>query len=165
VNVAPIIGAVLAGMTNPVTNIVGEGSQLANDQGTVASNSSMLSNLPEENSQNNLVQPKSGINFVLYNSSFEVVEENTGYLPVDDYINAIQVLATDKLVMKEAGFMEIFIDNQAQTPVYYDNMMITMSSGSVMEVNAYYPYGRMIDGLSTENHYAPNAYKFGGKEL
>ena len=101
----------------------------------------MLSNLPEEKIPNNLAQPKSGINFVLFNSRFDVVEANTGYLPVDDHINAIQNLATDKLVMKEAGYLEIFVNNQAKTPVYYDNMRVSMSSGSVMEVNAYYPYG------------------------
>ena len=96
---------------------------------------------------------------------FDIIEENTGYLPVDDKINAIQVLATDKLVMTESGFFEIFCNNDAQTPVYYDNMMITMSSGSVMEVNAYYPYGHTITGLSTENHYAPNFYKFSAVEI
>jgi len=96
-----------------------------------------------------LVEPKSGINFVLYNNVFDIVEENTGYLPVDDRINAIQILATDQLVMKEAGFLEIFVNNDAQTPVYYDNMMVVMSGGAAVEVNAYYPYGKRIELLST----------------
>ena len=120
-NIAPIIGAVLAGMTNPVST-VGESSQLANNPGTTSSNSTILSNLPEENNQNKTVQPQSGINFVLYNNELNVVEANTGYLPVDDKINAIQVLATDKLVMTEAGFIEIFANNEAVTPVYYRNI-------------------------------------------
>ena len=62
----------------------------------------MLFDFPCENNQNNLAQPKSGINFVLYNSGFDVVEKNIGYLSVDDRFNAIQNLATDKLVMTEA---------------------------------------------------------------
>ena len=37
-----------------------------------------------------------------------MVEENTGYLPVEDHINGIQILATDKLVMAESGYLEIF---------------------------------------------------------
>jgi len=41
-----------------------------------------------------------------------------------------------------------------------------MSSGSVMEVNAYYPYGMMITDLSLPALPAKyNAYKFGAKEL
>jgi len=103
---------------------------------------------------------------VLYNNEFDVVEANTGYLPVDDKINAIQVLATDKLVMTEAGFIEIFVNNEAVTPVYYDNMMVVMSSGSAMEVNAYYPYGMMITNLSVTALPAKyNAYKYSAKEL
>ena len=43
---------------------------------------------------------------------------------VDDRINAIQILATDQLVMTEAGFFEIFVNNDAQTTVYYDNLMV-----------------------------------------
>ena len=147
VDVAPIIGAALAAITNPVGTLMGEISQLTNTTGNVASNSVALTNLPEKNNQNNLVQPKSGINFVLYNSAFDVVEENTGYLPVDDKINAIQNLATDQLVMKESGFLEVFVNNEAQTPVYYDNMRVTMSSGPVMEVNAYYPFRNIIKKL------------------
>ena len=96
-----------------------------------------------------------------------MVEENTGYLPVDDRIDAIQILATDKLVMKEAGFLEIFVNNDAQTPVYYDNMTVTRSGGSAMEVNAYYPYGMIIPNLSVTATYPGeyNAYKYNAKEL
>ena len=91
----------------------------------------------------------------------------TGILLVYDKINAIQVLATDKLVMTESGFFEIFCNNDAQTPVYYDNMMVTMSSGSVMEVNAYYPFGKRISLLSTpfDTEYLSNKYLYNGKEL
>ena len=166
VNVAPIVGGFLAGMTNPASKVIGETAQLANDLGTVASNSTMLSGLPKKNNQNNLVQPKSGINFVLYSNAFDVIDENTGYLPVDDNINVIQILATDQIIMKEAGFIEIFVNNEAQTPVYYDNMMVTHRGGivNVLEINAYYPFGGIIPGLSMPNTTAPNRYKFNGKE-
>ena len=168
VNIAPVIGAALAAMTNPVGTILNEASRVTNTTGAVASNSTRLAHLPEKNLQNNLVQPKSGINFVLYNNVFDVVDENTGYLPVDENINAIQNLATDQLVMKEAGFLEIFVNNDAQTSVYYDNLMVTTRSGnsSVSEVNAYYPFGMLMPGLSlmaTPDKY--NAYKHSAKEL
>ena len=166
-NIAPIVGGILAGMTNSVITVTGESSQLVNNLGTKAGNSIMLSNLPNDDQNNKTVQPKSGLNFVLYNSRFDVVDENTGYLPVDDNINVVQNLASDKLVMTEAGFLEIFVNNDAQTPVYYDNMMVTMSSSSVTEVNAYYPYGYIITDLSTPNASQGiiNAYKYNNKEL
>ena len=124
---------------------------MANNLGAPPSSSTSpnfpaLGNLPEENDEENLVKPKSGINFVLFNGRFDVVEENTGYLPVDDKINVIQILASDMMVMKEAGFIEIFVNNDAQTPVYYDNFMVTMRGGNAPEVNAYYPSGYMFRG-------------------
>ena len=103
---------------------------------------------------------------MLYNSTFEVVEENTGYLQVDDKINAIQNLSTDKLVMREAGFLEIFVNNEAQTPVYFDNLRVVQSVSTVKGVNAYYPFGMMIPDLSISavpGEY--NAYKYNAKEL
>ena len=165
VDVAPIVGAALAGMTNPANMTLGEGSHLANDLGANVSQSAIFPSSPPSEGSGEALQPQSGINFVLYNSSLDVVEGNTGYLPVDDRINAIQILATDQLVMKEAGFLEIFVNNDAQTPVYYDNMTVTRSGGSAMEVNAYYPYGMIIPNLSISAMPSDyNAYKYNSKE-
>ena len=97
-----------------------------------------------------------------------MVKENTGYLQVDDKMNAIQNLSTDKLVMREAGFIEIFVNNESQTPVYYDDFMVTHSGGSgpVMEVNAYYPFGMLIPGLSISAWPdKKNYYKWSTKEI
>jgi len=69
--------------------------------------------------------------------------------------------------MTESGFIEIFVNNDAQTPVYYDNLMVTMSTGYVMEINAYYPSGKILSNFSTNNWlYAPqyNHYKYTAKE-
>jgi RHS repeat-associated protein len=96
----------------------------------------------------------------------EVVEANTGVLPVEDRINEIQTLASDHLIMQEAGFLEVYINNEAQTPVYYDNFAVAATMSNVVEVNAYYPYGMIIPGLSLM---APpgkwNGYKYSAKEL
>ena len=94
-----------------------------------------------------------------------MVDENTGYLPVDDRINAIQNLATDRMIMTQAGFLEIFVNNDAQTPVYYDNMTVTRSSGPSMDVYAYYPFGMLIPGLSDFNLSVPNSYRYSAKEI
>ena len=64
--------------------------------------------------------------------------------------------------------MEIFVNNEAQTPVYYDNLTVTMRGGvnDVIEVNAYYPFGMIMPGLSLiapANKY--NAYKHSAKEI
>ena len=141
--------------------------QLAADLGTTASQSAALSQIPQTDDNNNDVKPESGINFVLYSSeNLDIVKDNTRVLLVDDKINTIQQLSSDKMVMREAGFLEIFVNNDAQTPVYYDNFRVAQTSGPVSEVNAYYPFGMLIGGLSFQaagDGY--NAYKFSTKEL
>jgi hypothetical protein len=52
--------------------------------------------------------------------------------------------------MQESGFIEIFANNDAQTPVYFDNMTVTHTPGRVLEVNTYYPYGMLIPELSAK---------------
>ncbi len=165
IDVAPMVGNVIVAMTSPTGVVMSEAAQTAISLGAEASQSVSLVQLPTEEHPVKIVQPKSGLNFVLYNEGFEVIEENTGYLPVDDKINAIQILATDKLVMTESGYIEIFVDNQAQTPVYYDNLIVVMSGGTTREVNAYYPSGLIITELSTTATTGANAYKYNGKEL
>jgi RHS repeat-associated protein len=68
--------------------------------------------------------------------------------------------------MQEAGFLEVYINNEAQTPVYYDNFTVAATTSNVVEINAYYPYGMLIPGLSLM---APpgkwNGYKYSAKEL
>jgi RHS repeat-associated protein len=147
--------------------LAGEAAYLARDLGTTASQSVALRLVSPPLDGVGEVAPKSGINFVLYNSSMEVVPENTGVLLVEDRINKIQTLATDRLVMQESGFIEIFANNDAQTPVFFDNMTVTHTPGRVLEVNTYYPYGMLIPELSAKAALPDeqNWYKFSSKEL
>ena len=143
-----MLGSAIAALSNPAGGILGEGAQLAADLGTTASQSAALTQVPQKDDQDSEVKPESGINFVLYSSeNLDIVKENTGVLLVDDKINTIQILATDKLVMRKAGFLEIFVNNDAQTPVYFDNFRVAQTSGVVSEVNAYYPFGMLIGAL------------------
>ena len=162
-----MLGSAIAALSNPAGGILGEGAQLAADLGATASQSAALTSVPEQENKNETPQPESGINFVLYSSeNLDIVEANTGVMLVDDKINTIQHLSSDRMVITEAGFLEIFVNNDAQTPVYFDNLRVVQTSGVVSEVNAYYPFGMLIGALSFQaagDGY--NAYKFSAKEL
>ncbi|MDR2039441.1 MAG: hypothetical protein LBQ60_16080 [Bacteroidales bacterium] len=87
-------------------------------------------------------------------------------MPVSDNINRIQVLSGDKMVITESGYLEVFAYNNAQTPVFFDNIELRHTSGPVLEENHYYPFGMLMD-----MSYMPlavnerNFYKYGRKEL
>ncbi len=168
IDIAPVVGGILAATSNPAGTVAGEAAQLAADLGATASQSADLVQVPKDDDKNNEnVQPESGLKFVLYNGeNFEMVDVNSGVRLVEDKINEIQDLHTDKMIMEQAGFLEIYLDNQAQTPVYFDNLTVVQSTGNVTEVNAYYPSGMIIGPLSfdaAKEKY--NAYKYNAKEL
>jgi RHS repeat-associated protein len=166
VDIAPVLGSAIVAMSSPASTVLGEATRLAVDLGAEASQSVALVNVPQSVDNNGEVKPQSGINFILYNSRMEVVEENTGVLLVEDKINEIQTLASDNLIMQEAGFLEVYINNEAQTPVYYDNFTVAATTSNVVEINAYYPYGMLLPALSlmaTPDKW--NGYKYSGKEL
>ncbi len=165
-DIAPVLGSAIAAMSNPTNVIVGEASQLAMDLGATPSTSVALISPPSEGPGEADPTPEAGINFVLYNNSFEVVDENTGVIKLEDKINIIQNLTTDKIVIQQAGFFEIFINNEAQTPVYFDNLMVAHATADVLEVNAYYPFGMIIPQLSyLASAEKKNYYKYNAKEL
>ena len=82
------------------------------------------------------------------------------------------LFATDRMIIKQAGFIEVFVNNESNSPVYYDNMTVNHRGGAnsdVLEVNAYYPHGALIPDLSLQNYAlfsSPlNFFKFSAKEL
>jgi RHS repeat-associated protein len=76
------------------------------------------------------------------------------------------VLSGDKMVITESGYLEVFAYNDAQTPVFFDNIELRHTSGPVLEENHYYPFGMLMD-----MSYMPvsvnerNFYEYGRKEL
>ncbi|MDR2039444.1 MAG: hypothetical protein LBQ60_16095 [Bacteroidales bacterium] len=70
------------------------------------------------------------------------------------------------MVITESGYLEVFAYNNAQTPVFFDNIELRHTSGPVLEENHYYPFGMLMD-----MSYMPlavnerNFYKYNSKEL
>jgi RHS repeat-associated protein len=165
-NIAPVVGSAIAALSGNTALAAGEFSTLAADLGATASTSAVLAPLPEKNEEDDSPEPNSGLNFVLYNRNFEIVESNTGVLPVSDKINRIQMLSGDQMIIQESGYLEVFTYNDAQTPVFFDNIELRHTSGPILEENHYYPFGMLMD-----MSYMPvavnerNFYKYGRKEL
>ncbi len=70
-------------------------------------------------------------------------------------------LAMEGLKAPSDGFLYVFAVNETYTPVDFDNLIVTHKTGTVLEINDYYPFG--LKWYSNGNNL--NKYKFGGKEL
>jgi RHS repeat-associated protein len=71
--------------------------------------------------------------------------------------------------MPKSGYLYIYLSNESQQNVYFDNLNIQYRRGPLLEENHYYPFGLTMSGISDKalkTNYAQNKLKFnGGNEL
>ena len=64
----------------------------------------------------------------------------------------------------ENGYFYIYVSNESEKEVNFDNLRISQTSGSFVEENHYYPFGMLIEDISTDASKGQK-YKYNGKEL
>jgi RHS repeat-associated protein len=126
--------------------------------------------LKEKTLENGLPdRPKSYLNFVLFDDDFKLVEDNSGVRQVKEIPDELQALVVEKMPVEKSGFLYVYTSNESQQDVFFDNVVLAVASGPLLEETHYYPYGLTIAGISTNAlkgaNYAENRIKYNGKEL
>ncbi|HVI48043.1 MAG TPA: DUF6443 domain-containing protein [Chitinophaga sp.] len=119
--------------------------------------------------QNQPDKPKAYLNFALFDDQFKLVEENSGVRQVKGEPDQLQTLAVDKMPIKKSGFLYVYASNETPQDVFFDNVIITQATGTVIEETHYYPFGLTMAGISYNafmgRKYPENRFKYNGKEL
>jgi len=126
--------------------------------------------LKERNAdQPNSDRPKAYLNFVLFDDQFKLVDENSGVKQVKAEPDQLQTLSQDKMVMNKSGFLYVYTSNEGTQDVFFDNVLLGVNSGPLLEETHYYPFGLTMAGISSNalkgTNYAENRLKYNGKEL
>ncbi|ACU60652.1 DUF6443 domain-containing protein [Chitinophaga pinensis] len=125
----------------------------------------MKNNDPSQNQPDKL---KAFMNYAGFDDQFNMSDDNTGVLQVQNAPDAVQVLSTGKMVVKKTGFMYFFVSNETGQDVYFDRLVVE-HYGRLLEETHYYPYGGIMAGISSKalkgDDYIENRKLFGGKEL
>ena len=123
----------------------------------------------KEPDQPNADRPKAYLNFVLFDDEFKLVEENSGVKQVKATPDELQTLGQDKMVIKKTGFLYAYTSNESAEPVFFDNIILGVNSGPLLEETHYYPFGLAMSGISSNAlkgaNYPENRLKYNGKEL
>ncbi|MCG2613575.1 hypothetical protein LZZ85_04755 [Terrimonas sp. NA20] len=90
------------------------------------------------------------VNWILFDDQFkfvagdaEPVKEFGGYKLHTKFVN-LPVQVTKN------GFLYIYVSNESNLPVYFDNLVVTHTPGALVEESHYYPFGLTMAGINSK---------------
>jgi RHS repeat-associated protein len=167
----------LSQLVNAMINPAGlnpKGKIIANDalraQGFDKSTSyrDMMNKLPNSDYNNDNDRPKAYMVWMLFDKQMKLVKtgKSSGARQIPEGAGQVKQMAENDIVMDQGGFLTAYTVNESPASVYIDNFQLAVATGPVLEINDYYPFGMLNNGLSDPGITDPiNNYKYNGKEL
>lgn len=90
--------------------------------------------------------------------SSDIVKQHGGYKLHNKFVN-------DPVQVEKSGYLYIYVSNESELDVFFDNLMITHTPGVILEESHYYPSGLVQQGISSKALTTPsnNKFKYNGK--
>ncbi len=115
---------------------------------------------------------KAYINWILFDDQMKYV--SSGADPVESgtsagggVYKAHSTFASPGVSITKSGFFYVFVSNESNLAVFFDNLTLTHTPGPLLEESHYYPFGLTMAGISSQalkTNYADNKFKYNGKE-
>jgi len=114
-------------------------------------------------------RPKAYLNYMLFDNQFKYLSGDVDPVVGNGGYKMHTAWATGGIPIASSGYLYIFVSNESNIPVYFDNLAISHTPGPLLEETHYYPFGLTMAGISDKAlkaNYTENKYKFnGGNEL
>jgi RHS repeat-associated protein len=105
---------------------------------------------------------KAYLNVVFFDERFTFVQEGSTSARVGS-AGVAATLALLNIKVPKNGYCLVYISNESDEPVYFDNLQVRHDRGRILEENHYYAYGLKIAALSSKAFAAPqNNYQYQG---
>jgi RHS repeat-associated protein len=125
--------------------------------------SPLLNNSYNQSSNGYSNAPYAGINYIIFDDQFQ---------PQMVGIDLVQT-STDlekphnfSVSIPKNGYIYVFVSNQSNINVYFDNLQLVQTHGQMLEEAHYYPSGLLMAGISDRAwNKQPNYYHYQGKEM
>lgn len=139
-----------SGVTNPVTK-----GAAANITGQLNSSTPFVGATSPDASNNTGSNPKAYLNILFFDERFKFVEEGSASIRVLEIGSMLDPQNPDALEIIAArapknGYAYIYVSNESDEHVYFDNLQVTHERGRLIEENHYYAYGLKISAISSK---------------
>ncbi|MCO5239981.1 MAG: RHS repeat-associated core domain-containing protein [Chitinophagaceae bacterium] len=142
-------GGVTAGQLNEIGGSTTAIVNLFNDQ---------LDEVP-----NTSTKPRAFINYIFFDEQFKSVASGFDAVGDKDHVKSHYI---QQKVAPKNGYVYIYVSNQSQVNVFFDNLQVIHTKGAILEETHYYPFGLTMAGISSKalNNAPTNRFKYNGKE-
>ncbi len=105
--------------------------------------------------------PKAYLRMVFYNKDNAYVKEQIVYIASG--ADAFQYLQIPQLLVEQTGYVRVFVANESNASVWFDELSITHTESPIVQENHYDPWGLNLAGIETQGN-PDHRYKFNGIE-
>jgi RHS repeat-associated protein len=135
-----------------------------------AGNSSVINDFLSNSQTYDNGRPKAFLNWIIVDEEFKKVNSSfhMGATQVMQGSEAQLLTGPVNMTVRRSGWLYVFLSNESNQDVYFDDLVINHKRGPVVEANSYYPFGLEIPGLHSQAigfGGSENRYKYNGKEL
>jgi RHS repeat-associated protein len=141
--------SVLANLVNSASPALhGAGTTIAGNLNSSVPFTSFLS--PQNGSGGTM--PKAYLNILFFDEQFRFVSTNSEIVQVDtkDSSKTIYRLDGDAKEAPKNGYVYVYVSNESNNLVYFDNLQITHEKGPITQETHYYPFGLTMAGINSK---------------
>jgi RHS repeat-associated protein len=146
----------LQSLVNSAGFPVGKGLT-AGDIGSIGLNSTSLAAFIGGNSAGS-GKPQAFLNWILFDERMQYVTGNVDPVGSGGTKEVHDAFVNSPVVAEKSGYLYIYVSNETDMNVFFDNLVVTHTPGSILEETHYYAFGLTMAGISSK------AVAFGGVE-
>lgn len=110
-------------------------------------------------------KPNSFLNWILFDDRMQYADGGIDPVGSDNVKEVHDYFINNPVIAQKSGYLYIYVSNETDMNVYFDNLVVTHTPGPIVEETHYYPFGLVMAGISSKAaNKLDNKFKYNGKE-